>query len=295
MDQYRTRCTGNMNLTQRNELSLRTPDREIGPDPVGTAIAERIAYSFGSDKPRAPRAPDDQHTCPERFRIATNALTERERHHITQCASCHDIATLFKDPTETPVARMVRWVRLWTVDWTPILLIAIIVSLVVLAIVSLRRDPRPDTRVEPRLVTAVPAETAAAIATQDDLAIKLSLQVGWPWNTCAVPGPYINRWLGQGQRRIEIEQRLRALEKYQGADPQQRQKAAAFWCQSLSAGTPQLLKLLRAETDRLNVPTAHNRNTNLTTPLPEAKPQPPSRHARSKVSRAQVASNPPQP
>ena len=227
--------------------------RFAGQGAVAEGIANWIATASSATPPPSPptagRLPADAHAaprgsdgCPGIERIISNDVTAQEWDHVEACRRCRDSIANHYQSTEPRLRRAYRHLRLTLVDWNPILQFLALLAILFAALWSIQRPP-PSAEAISRAGTP----PANHLWDRDQLALQLSVKVGWPWSTCGVDPLVINKWLGEGRTRARIERDLRVIEQATRGDETRRHQIAQHWCRSLSMGSMELARQLHKE------------------------------------------------
>jgi hypothetical protein len=152
---------------------------------------------------------------------------------------------------EPPHARLLRRGRLFLIKWGPVVHVATMASVILLAwfFYQQKMVPAPPSSLSSQhQASEQVAPVVASIAfTSQPAADIVATDPGWPWNTCNYPNITINQWLGQGRARGAIDDMVRTIDQATTGNMAVRETTAHKWCSSLSAGTGRLMKTLRRE------------------------------------------------
>jgi hypothetical protein len=214
--------------------------------------------------------------CPEQHRLFAEDITTEELSHFENCAVCHARLANPWSEHDSIFTRLRRRVRSQLMDWSPLLLVVVLITVTGVAwggyqlrtsqqrristlqahlmaslasIQTSSADKRLTMLPPPSIQTEKAAEWAAERKESTELKARIaSTRVGWPWNTCGESEKDINKWLGQGRDRDDIEKMMGMVKRKVATRPVRRQLAEQRWCSSAGAGSQVLVRLLAVET-----------------------------------------------
>jgi hypothetical protein len=248
-----------------------TPSR-IEDDP--TSLPPTPAAASCEDQPQdtaaAAIAPADADSCPELSRILSGDLTLQERDHVEACDECQDAVAYYRETAGSRLRQVFRRIRPALPNWKPLLqfLAVLLVIGAVAAGIGKFRAPAKPLGTPPPLAfgraapgpsgagllttaSAAPLVFSDTMAKRQQLALQFENKIGWPWNTCGLQPEVVNQWLGQGTARLDIEQNMDIISRATSKNPRQRQEAAQYWCNCLSAGSVAIGRLAQRKTAAL--------------------------------------------